>query len=70
MSVLSNDFDISAFPLSGIITKSFQSSVLGCLIPIVSGFLYSPNSSSSIQKSLVFGILCSGIFGIFSWGVV
>ena len=70
MSVLINDFDILAFSLSGIITKSFRSSVLGCLILIVSGFLYSSNSSSSIKKSSVFGTVCSGIFGLFSWGVV
>ena len=69
-SVLSNDFDISAFSLSAIIAKSFQSSVLGCLILIVSGFLYSSNSSSSIKESSVFGTVCSVIFGIFFWGVV
>ena len=69
-SVLINDFDISTFSLSGIITTSFWSSVLGFLILIVSGFLHSSNSSSSIKKSSVFGILCSRIFEIFSWGVV
>ena len=70
MSVLSNDFDISDFSLSGIITKSFRSSVLDCLIFIVSGFLYSSNSSSAMKKSSVFRTVCSGIFGIFSWVVV
>ena len=53
MPFLSNDFDISAFSLSEIIAKSFQSSVLGCLIYIASAFLYSSNSSSSIKKSYV-----------------
>ena len=70
MSVLNNDFDISAFSLSGIITKSFQPSVLGCLMLFVSGFLYSSNSLSSIKKSSVFETVWSGIFGIFCWGAV
>ena len=70
MYVLRNDFDILSFSLSGIITKSFQSSVLSCLMLFVLGFFYSSISSSSIKESSVFGTVCSGIFGIFSLGVV
>ena len=70
MSVLCNDFDISPFSLSEIITKSFWWSGLGCLMLIASGFLHSSNSLSLIKKSSVFGTVCSGIFGIFTWGVV
>ena len=66
MSVLNNDFDISAFSLSGIITKPFQSSMLGCLIVLVSGFSYSSNLSLSIRNIFHFwNSLFRNIWNIF-----